>query len=710
MCGVIGFFNFENSVDLVSRGLDLMKHRGVDGSKLFDGMSFGDDAVKSSSSCLGHRLHAVNGFGSMPIVKDGLVLSANCEIYNYKALAKEMGLDVDSCDNDSEVLLDFFLKHDLNKDSLNLLDGVYALALWNLNKNKVFICRDLLGEKPLWYFFDGERFAFASEKKVLLGLGLEPLHIKEVHPRHILTFDLLTKNLSFVYRDFFEVSVLDKNDDYFVSETSILLEDAVRKRIPPSNKVALLFSGGLDSCFIALMLKKLGVDFKCYTASLEHESFQVSHDEAWSVRAAKDLGLDLEVVKISLDDYEAVLRETLGLVEDNNVTKISVGSSFFVCSRKARSDGFKVIFSGLGSEELFAGYNRHLNSYELNEECLSGFRKLYERDLYRDDVITMANNLELRTPFLDLALVKFSLMIPPSLKIRDDVNKYLLRKISHDLGLPESYAYRRKMAAQYGSNFDKALTKLSKNAKLSKSGFLKQFLDVGNVRLGALWSTGKDSCLAVQIMLEQNYSVSCLITINPKDKDSYMYHGPNTHLSKLHSVASSIPLIVQDSDKEKEDELSDLRLALQKAIDEHGIEGVVSGALFSNYQRKRIEIICDELGLKVFSPLWHMDQEKELEILDSKNIKFCLVKVAAEGLDKSWLGRPLLKEDFDKLRVLKEKFGLNPAGEGGEFESLVLDAPFFKKRISLDKTHIEEENEICATLVVDEASLIEKDE
>ncbi len=703
MCGIIGFFNFDNGASLVRKGLDLMEHRGMDGFKFFDGSSF-DNEESVSKNCVGHRLHAINGFNPMPLVKENLVLSANCEIYNFKKLNPQN----DGCESDSEALLDFFLKKGFSKKSLEELDGVYTLSLWDLEQKKVIITRDILGEKPLWYFFDESSFAFASEKKVLLELGLNPLLIREVHPRHILTFDLDKKTLSQDYKGFFGIKKLDESDDFFFEKTMTLLEDAVRKRIPPSNKVALLFSGGVDSCVLALILKKLGVDFKCYTASLHHETFQKSHDESWSLRAAKVLDLDLEVVHTSLIEYEDVLNDVTKLIEDNNVTKVSVGASFLMCSRRARDDGFKVIFSGLGSEELFAGYNRHLNSYELNEECLSGFRKLFERDLYRDDVITMSASLELRNPFLDLDLVNFSLSIPPYLKIKGDDNKFILRKLSEDIGLPKEFAFRKKMAAQYGSNFDKALAKFSKKEGLSKSGFLKKFLDCGNVRLGSLWSTGKDGCLATQIMLEQNYFLRCLITINPSDKDSYMYHGPNTTLAEFHSVASDIPLVLFDSNKAKEDELGDLKSALSFAIKEHHVEGVVSGALFSNYQRKRIEIICDELGLKVFAPLWHMDQVKELEILDVKGIDFCLVKIAAEGLDKSWLGRTLLREDFDRLISLKNNLGLNPAGEGGEFESLVLDAPFFKKKLKLVDFEIVQESDIIATLNVKNVMLVDK--
>lgn len=703
MCGVIGFFNFEEATKLVQEGLEILKHRGVDNSSFFDGTTF--DKNTNSTNCLGHRLHAINGFNPLPFLKEDKVLSANCEIYNFKELSKELKIPLN--DSDSRFLHEYLIRNGVNKESLDLLDGVYAFALWQLNKN-VIITRDLLGEKPLWYFFHEKKFAFASEKKVLTKLGLKKEHIQELHPRHILTFNLETKELQTEYKKFFEVPKEEEKDENYLKTTTKLLEDAIIKRIPPNKEVALLFSGGLDSCFIALILKKHNVKFKCYTASLKHETFQDSHDETWSLNAAKALNLDLEIVNTSIREYEEIIRETLNIIEDNNVTKASVGSSFFMCAKKAKKDGFKVIFSGIGSEELFAGYNRHLNSHELNEECLSGFRKLYERDLYRDDAITMYHNLELRNPFLDLELIKYSFKIPSEQKITKEHNKYILRTISKNLGLPEEFAYRKKMAAQYGSNFDKALTKLAKQTRTSKSGFLKKIYNEGNVRLGILWSTGKDSALATQVMIEQNYEIKCLMTINPNNKDSYMYHGPNTHLAKLHSEASNTPLLLHESNKEKEEELDDLKTLLQNAKQKHHIEGVVSGALFSNYQRKRIEQICDELGLKVFAPLWHMNQEKELELLHIKKIDFCLVKIAGEGLNKNWLGRPLTTKDFNELHKLKEKYGLNPAGEGGEFESLVLDTPFFNKKLKLEKTKIIEESEICATMIIEDAQLVEK--
>jgi asparagine synthetase B (glutamine-hydrolysing) len=129
----------------------------------------------------------------------------------------------------------------LSIDSLSLLDGVYALSLWDLKQKKVTITRDLLGEKPLWYYFNEEKFAFASEKKVLLNLGLNPLFVREVHPRHILTFYLDSFELSTEYKGFLETNVIDENDEFFYSRTAKLLEDAVLKRIPPSNEGCFAF-------------------------------------------------------------------------------------------------------------------------------------------------------------------------------------------------------------------------------------------------------------------------------------------------------------------------------------------------------------------------------------------------------------------------------------------------------------------------------------
>jgi asparagine synthase (glutamine-hydrolysing) len=170
----------------------------------------------------------------------------------------------------------------------------------------------------------------------------------------------------------------------------------------------------------------------------------------------------------------------------------------------------------------------------------------------------------------------------------------------------------------------------------------------------------------------------------------------------------NIPIILQETEGEKEKELSDLKKALEKAKKEYGIEGVVTGALYSQYQRERIEKVCDSLGLKIFSPLWHMDQEKEMRQLIEEGFEFIFSSVAAEGLDKSWLGRKITAKDVDRLAALRKKVGINVAGEGGEFESLVIDGLMFKKRIRIIDYETRAESQNTARFIVKKAELENK--
>ncbi|MEI7961983.1 MAG: diphthine--ammonia ligase, partial [archaeon] len=274
-----------------------------------------------------------------------------------------------------------------------------------------------------------------------------------------------------------------------------------------------------------------------------------------------------------------------------------------------------------------------------------------------------------------------------------------------------------KKAAQYGSNFDKAIEILAKkNNFFSKAQYLKNFFEnesvevknlTKNIPIGALISTGKDSLFALYLMQKQGYDVKCLITIDSKNKDSYMFHTPTISLAKLQSKAIGIPLIIAKTNGQKEIELADLQKAIKIGVNKFGIEGVCSGALYSNYQRERIEHICENLGIRSFSPLWHMNQLAYLKHLISARFGVIITKIAAKGLDEKWLGRIIDLNAIDELAVLETKLGINPAGEGGEYESLVIDAPIFRKKIEvlLEKNM---QNEFNGEIIVKSAKLVNK--
>ena len=186
---------------------------------------------------------------------------------------------------------------------------------------------------------------------------------------------------------------------------------------------------------------------------------------------------------------------------------------------------------------------------------------------------------------------------------------------------------------------------------------------------------------------------------------SDLFHTPNVDLAALQCRAARLPLITQLTSGEKEKELEDLENVLQKAKELHSVQGVVGGALHSSYQRDRIKRVCDKLGLKLFAPLWHMDQEQELRGLLKEGFEIILSSVAAEGLDHRWIGRVITEKDVDKLVQLHEQLGLNVAGEGGEFESLVLYCPLFSKKLHIVKQRVAKEGDHRAQLLVEDAVL-----
>lgn len=228
------------------------------------------------------------------------------------------------------------------------------------------------------------------------------------------------------------------------------------------------------------------------------------------------------------------------------------------------------------------------------------------------------------------------------------------------------------------------------------------------LKLGVLYSSGKDSNYATYIMHQQGYSIECLITVKSENQDSYMFHTPNIDFSRMQSEAMGIPLIEETSKGEEEIELEDMKHAIKRAQDEYAIDGVVTGALYSSYQKERIEKICNELGLEVFSPLWHIDQESEMRKLIELGFEFIFSSIAAYGLNRDWLGNVITDKQIDKLVRLNEKVGLNIAGEGGEFESFVIDSPMYKKKIEIKDYEIVERDEYTAHLIIKDAEFMEK--
>ena len=225
------------------------------------------------------------------------------------------------------------------------------------------------------------------------------------------------------------------------------------------------------------------------------------------------------------------------------------------------------------------------------------------------------------------------------------------------------------------------------------------------MRVSVLVTGGKDSALALYRVLKEGYQVEYLVTMLPQSEDSWMFHSLNIHLTDLFAEAAGIPLVKAETTGIKEMELKDLKNLLA-TLD---IDGVVSGAILSQYQKKRIDKICQELNLKSIAPLWHEDPKQLLKEIIHLNFHVIIVGAYAYGFDQSWLGRKIDLTTLDDLNELNKQYQISLVGEGGEYETLVLDAPFFRKRLQLLLIEKVWENH-SGYLLVKEAKLVEKAE
>jgi len=208
------------------------------------------------------------------------------------------------------------------------------------------------------------------------------------------------------------------------------------------------------------------------------------------------------------------------------------------------------------------------------------------------------------------------------------------------------------------------------------------------MKVAVLFSGGKDSTYAAYLAKENGEYLSCLITIISENPESYMFHTPSISKVKQQAAVMNIPLIIQKTKGEKEDELYDLELAIKNAKEKFGIEGVVTGAVESVYQASRIQKICDALSLECLNPLWKKDQIELLEDLIKYDFTAIIIGVFAYPLDEKWLGEIIDEKFIRKAKTLYETYKINPAGEGGEFETFVLNCPLFTRALEVKEKRI----------------------
>jgi diphthine-ammonia ligase len=223
------------------------------------------------------------------------------------------------------------------------------------------------------------------------------------------------------------------------------------------------------------------------------------------------------------------------------------------------------------------------------------------------------------------------------------------------------------------------------------------------MRIAALCSGGKDSTYALWLSLKQGHEVAYIVAMIPAREDSWMFHQSNIHLIDLFAECAGLPLVKAETSGEKDLEIDDLKRALGML----DVQEVVSGGIASNYQKNRIDGVCRDLGLYHLAPLWGKKQEELLKEMIDAEFEIMITSVSAQGFRENWLGRKLDESTLQDLIALNERYKVNVSGEGGEYESLVLDAPFFRKRIEiLEATRVWKGD--CGHLLISKAEIKDK--
>lgn len=258
--------------------------------------------------------------------------------------------------------------------------------------------------------------------------------------------------------------LFDKKEDA-IKELNTVLTKAVKERIPKRH-FGILFSGGVDSTFIAFLCRKS--DFICYTVGIEG-----SKDIQEAQKVAKELGFRHKFRILNDGEVEEYFKKVIKIIGETNVVNAGVGATALAAIELGKKDSINSFFSGLGSEEIFAGYERHSKASDINDECWNGLKGMWKKDLLRDCAVGKHESVELLVPFLDENVIKTAMKVPGEWKISGENKKMILREAAIAAGMPQKIAMRKKVAAQYGSGIDKVMERLAKKKGLSKTGYLQ---------------------------------------------------------------------------------------------------------------------------------------------------------------------------------------------------------------------------------------------
>lgn len=439
MCGIIAIFNSPTPLKLKTlKAAKKMRHRGPDASGIIHGKgSLYHWAIAHE------RLAIVDPkSGAQPFETDkGTILAVNGEIYNHEKIKTNK----EKTKSDCEVIA---TQYDANipvEVMLHSLDGVYAFVLFNKSSGSILVARDRIGVMPLYYGYgyDGS-IAFASEMKTLEGLVgcvniFPPGYMYEggdIRP---------IPHLALTYDEFqYKKTIINETYSY-CKDIKDKLFRATEKRIMADVPWGVLLSGGLDSSIIGYLANRVKYgNLKTFCIGLEG-----SQDCKAATEMAEALDSDHTNFTFTKKEGWDAIRDVIYHLETYDVTTIRAGTPMFLLARKIRALGIKMVLSGEGSDEMFAGYlyfHNAPNAALLQKECYDKIKELHQYDCLRANKAMAAFGIECRLPFLDMHFLDYVMKeIPAKLRmVQNGVEKHILRESFKDSPIPKTILNRQK--------------------------------------------------------------------------------------------------------------------------------------------------------------------------------------------------------------------------------------------------------------------------
>jgi len=449
MCGIVSVFDIKSDVKtLRNQVLNMAKkirHRGPDWSGIFT----------NEKAILAHeRLAIVDpASGKQPLYsKDkNLILSVNGEIYNHHSLRKNLKNYQFLTQSDCEVILALYKEK--GTDFLNDLNGIFAFALYDKEKNRHLIARDHIGVMPLYYGYDAMgNFYVASELKALEGICTS---IEIFPPGHYLCSDT-GKFTKWYSKDWMTYDAV-KNNTSRIEDLKQSLQQAVHRQLMSDVPYGVLLSGGLDSSIISAVTKKYARQ-RVETKDIEEawyprlHSFAVGLKNSPDLIAAKKVANHIESVHhevhFTIQEGLDAISDVIYHTETYDITTIRASVPMYLMARVIKSMGIKMVLSGEGADEVFGGYlyfHKAPNAKEFHKETIRKIDKLHLYDCLRANKSLAAWGIEGRVPFLDKDFLDAAMRLNPKDKMitKNKMEKWILRKAFEDF-LPSSVVWRQK--------------------------------------------------------------------------------------------------------------------------------------------------------------------------------------------------------------------------------------------------------------------------